>query len=48
METGATKAVTASGRHESVEIDEILTNGAFKDAVERFFRYHVFGFEAHD
>jgi hypothetical protein len=33
MEAKATEAVTASGRHERVEIDEILTNGDSKTPV---------------
>lgn len=47
VQTEAAVAVTASGRYERVQIDEILTNGTFKDTVQCFFRYDVIGFEAH-
>jgi hypothetical protein len=38
METEATKAVTASGRDEGVEIDEVATHQAFKYTIMAFFR----------
>ncbi len=39
--------MTASGRHERVEIDEILTNGAFEYTGKCFLRHDMFGFKAH-